>query len=110
MSDNDYNGWKNFETWNVNLWIQNDEGLYGFVRDGLEDLLDNHGNDWENVSLREIKELVIDAFGTCSPGFGGKATPDGVRLTDARIDWNEISDAFLELAEGNNLATKPEVN
>ena len=106
MSDNDYNGWKNFETWNVNLWIQNDEGLYGFVRDGLEDLLDNHGNDWENVSLTELKELVQDAFNACSSGYGGKATPDGVRILDQKINWSEVSDMLLELARGNNIQTE----
>ena len=27
-----YNGWKNYETWNVALWMQNDEGFYGVAQ------------------------------------------------------------------------------
>jgi len=26
--DKKYNGWENWETWNVNLWLNNDEGSY----------------------------------------------------------------------------------
>jgi hypothetical protein len=107
-NDNTYNGWTNYETWNVNLWIQNDEAIYGFVRDGLEIILDRCDNDWENVSLTELKELVHDAFGACSTGYGGKATPDGVRLHDSAIAWDEISDALLELAEGNDIQVRPD--
>ena len=31
--ENEHNGWKNHATWNIALWIQNDEGLHNFVKD-----------------------------------------------------------------------------
>lgn len=99
-NDTTYNGWTNYETWNVTLWIDNDEGLYGFVRDGLEELLERNGNDWTNISETELKELVRDAFGS-------NKTPDGVSLFDSDIEWSEVSDMLLELAQGNNLQTQP---
>lgn len=105
MSNNDYNGWANYETWNVTLWIDNDEGMYGLVRDSLEELLDRNGNDWTNISLIDIKELVYDAFASWC-GDDIKATPDGVRILDPKIEWAEVSDMLLELAKGNNLQTE----
>ncbi len=28
IEDKKFNGWKNWQTWNVSLWLNNDEGLY----------------------------------------------------------------------------------
>lgn len=37
MSDNRYNGWTNYETWNLALWIDNDHGSYEYWRDQARD-------------------------------------------------------------------------
>jgi hypothetical protein len=100
-NDNDYNGWANYETWNVTLWIGNDEGLYNFVVDGLTSLLEAHDYSWCDIPECEIRELVRDAFGS-------NKTPDGVSVLHPDLDWSEISDFLLEMAEGNNLQTTSE--
>lgn len=103
-NDNDnYNGWANYETWNVALYLDNDEGIYNFLLEGLRHLLAERNDDWTGISLQELRELVCNAF-------RGDSTPDGVRLSHSEIDWSEISDKLLEMAEGNDLATQPEVN
>ena len=32
-NDKTYNGWSNYETWLVNLWIQNEQDLYSQLHD-----------------------------------------------------------------------------
>ena len=32
MTAQTYNGWANYETWNVALWLGNDETMYNFAR------------------------------------------------------------------------------
>src|SRR5262252_131537 len=35
-----YEGWENRETWCLNLWLANDEGLYNMTRERAQELLD----------------------------------------------------------------------
>ena len=35
-----YNGWTNYPTWNLKLWIDNDEGLYTHYQEIVGDLLE----------------------------------------------------------------------
>ena len=73
--DQTYNGWENYETWNVALWLQNDEGFYSLAREA--------GN----------YEDFVDALEACS--FNSLKTPDGVSFKDAKVNVLEInSDVF----------------
>lgn len=74
-----YNGWTNYETWNVVLWIDNDEGLY--------DLRRAEGNDYRKfvAALREPYEGQQH-----KPDIYYR-TPDGVAWDDSSINVQEIN-------------------
>jgi len=73
MTDTTYNGWANYETWNVALWLQNDEGLYNFAR---------RYDDYSKF---------VSAI-----GFGSE-TPDGVSFASPKLDYNELTEMLQEL-------------
>ena len=71
-TDTTYNGWENYETWNVALWINNDEGLYNIAQEC--------GSYQEFVA--EISEFMTQ-------------TPDGVEWNDPAVNVVQIdSDVF----------------
>ena len=70
-----YNGWANFQTFNVTLWIQNDEGLYHAAK-----------------SCTNYQELVSLLY-QC----GSTETPDGVKWDDPKIDGIAVNEMMKEL-------------
>ena len=72
--DQTYNGWTNYETWNVALWIGNDEVLYKEAR---------RCSDYKRF-VQRIEDLMTE-------------TPDGVSLTDPQLDTDELDEMIDEL-------------
>lgn len=71
MSDT-YNGWANYETWNVTLWISSDEHLWRQVR---------RARDWAHA-IEILKDMGLTETG------------DEVSYTDPALDTDEL-DAWL---------------
>ncbi len=84
-----YNGWKNYETWNVALWIGNDEGLY---------LMAKESRDYASFvdSLREVYGECADA-GRSLGKPGAFQTNDRVSWTDSALDTGSLDEMIAEL-------------
>ena len=72
-----YNGWANYETWNVALWLGNDEGMYRMAR-----MYRHHG-------YKSLSHMLEESYGS--------VTPDGVYWKHADLDIDELNEMLEDL-------------
>ena len=79
MSAQTYNGWANYETWNVTLWLGNDETMYNFAR------------AWAEHGYKSLSHQLVETFGA--------VTPDGVYWKHADLDIDRLNEYLLEMID-----------
>jgi hypothetical protein len=72
------NGWKNRETWNVALWLNNDPGYYVLVQ--------NFRDHYKKTRSSKVDYQAFLDFG----GMDGEKTRDGVAFNDPKVDTRAI--------------------
>jgi hypothetical protein len=82
-----YNGYKNWETWNVALWFANDEGLY---RAAMEQVIEAGPFSALNVD-NFVSELLPDG----TPDFQDM----GRARCYAKVQWGQVARCLNEFAE-----------
>ena len=88
-----YNGWANYPTWCVMLWLDNDPGLYDESRRiALEDY---ELGIYRDDAIKQFVEDLIFEIGQSSI-VGASMEADLLGWALAMVDWREISDALLE--------------
>ena len=115
MSNDDtrYNGWANYETWCVHLWLSNEEGTYRYWREEAgrhHEEASSHPNVrqgfWtvEQAARYTLGEAMKESFETFHPFRGEhlakpmEADVFGDLLDSAlsEVRWSDVAEAFLE--------------
>jgi len=76
----EYNGWKNRQTWNVSLWINNDEGLYNMLVKYVD----------------QAKRSTYLGFIRWA-GLEGQRTPDNISFSGTRLDYRALNEMVREV-------------
>lgn len=100
-----YNGWKNYETWAVGLWIDNERGDYermkGLVADAVEAapmLAPVKDGIWTVEQGRKfrladaLKEWVNNEL---LPDLGATLAADLLGAAVSEVDWHELAESYL---------------
>lgn len=99
-----YNGWTNYPTWAVNLWLSNDEPLYNETRERARQIMFNENNrkvraDWTVEEAARyyfadnLKEWVTDEL---APDLGASFAADLLGWALGEVNWDEIATGWLE--------------
>ncbi len=62
MQKLEYNGWYNYETWNLKLWLDNDQGTYNMVQDKAKSLIKKYEGDHIEDAATELKKFSKAEF------------------------------------------------
>lgn len=84
-----YNGWENYETWVVKLWLDNEEPSYCWAHEQAAQVLSEEGDTWQ------LAERIKDELEAGIPEVTG-LWADLLRHGFDRVNWDEIAAAYIE--------------
>ncbi len=109
MAENDdtsYNGWSNYETWCVNLWLSNEEGSYRHCRElatdaavAAEDSCLVSDGIWtiEEATRNLLSDALKELLDELNPlAAQASVFTDLINAALCDVNWHEIAESFLE--------------
>ncbi len=107
-ADARYNGWTNYETWNIKLWIDNDQWLQEQSIEMAErakaDAPEHHNvpeiwtaDEAARFTLADaLKDWVTDPDNGMVPDLGATMAADLLGAALSEVDWSEIAQSLLD--------------
>ena len=101
MTNNKYNGWTNYETWNCKLWLDNDEATYNRVINHIDFLLvssDENLTKEENCdqAINSLTSFLSDMVLNEQPELEASMYSDMLNASLREINFYEIAESYLD--------------
>lgn len=96
-----YNGWTNYETWAVALWVDNSEDTYRARRSMADDY---RAERVEPDDPKPIEEPTVQGFANAirewveeemMPDLGASLASDLLNADLSEVNWREIAEEWL---------------
>jgi hypothetical protein len=94
MAESGYQGWANYPTWAVALWIDNDEGMYLTALEIAADWVDD--DEW--LALSKIADAICEWIEESAPIMEPDMYSDLFGYALGIVEWRELAKHYLEIA------------
>jgi hypothetical protein len=96
--EKDYNGWSNYETWLVNLWLG--EGIIGDLH-GVEEQARAFAESGESSAPHRMGEWLKEEVASTLPEAAVGLATDLLGASLSRVGWVEIARHYTDQAIQN---------
>lgn len=106
MTENRYNGWTNYETWNVKLWMDNDEGSYRWGIERAQEAYDQAKADdsftREERAKLDLADMLKEEYETAMHDWLDESKRSASVWADllgaalSEVNWHEIAEGMID--------------
>ena len=106
MADKRYNGWTNYETWNVKLWMDNNEGDYkhyaSLAQDAYDEASSTRTFTREEMAAGDLAKQLQDEYESAmqdileQSGQTASVWADLLGAALSEVNWHEIAEHMIE--------------
>jgi hypothetical protein len=99
MERKEYNGWTNYETWLVNLWMDNDEGSYRYWRSTTQEVYEEAEEEGtftrREQAILDLSDRLREEHEEALPEVEGYAS-DLLNAAMSEVNWYEIAEHLID--------------